>query len=205
MLIEYDETDAALTPYFDDIWGVIHGAWNDWNTLIPAEAKAAATLRSKASFIHDFMASRWRKLEQTLDGVRTESIKMMFVVTIRPPGFRGAICIRLKKMDEEGRSSNQQTQQVRDYRNQIKISELEADFHLEVGYVPDGLGLKAQAVYLVCPAGDGIYWKAEVTPQGSVQHLGNIFAENNNKTSGESDVYRKDRLDEGEESGDQQV
>lgn len=202
MLIEFDAAYHGLIPYFDRLWGVINGAWSDWNADVPDKVKAKAHSRSRASLIHDFMRDRGVRLAEVDPTVTTVIQQQMFVLIFRPPGLNGAIGIRLKKLDEDGLSRNQPTTQVRKFRNQMALPEVEVDYHLEAGYVIDRLGSGLHSIDLVCPSGDGIYWKAEIIPTGAVQNVANLFPNSEQGALKEVQVRRKSDKQAGEPSAE---
>lgn len=175
MLIEFDDTYQAMIPYFDRLWGVINGAWEDWGAEISPKVRALSSTRSRACLVNDFMRTRGSRLAEEDETIRVVIKQQMFVLIFSPPNFRGCIGIRLKKLDEDGLSKNQQTTQVKDFRGQLPLPEVDADYHLEAGYVVDRFGSALMSVDLVCPSGNGIYWKAEIVPNGANQNIANLF------------------------------
>lgn len=177
MLIEFDAAHDAMGPYFDRLWDVINGSWKDWNTEVSPKVRAIASTRSRACLVNDFMRTRGTRLTVEDPNVTVVIKQQMFVLVFSPPGFDGSIGIRLKKLDEDGLSRNQPTGQVNDFRSQLTLPGVKADYHLEAGYVVDRFGSALSSVDLVCPAGDGIHWKAEIIPNGATQNVANLFAQ----------------------------
>lgn len=175
MLIEFDVTYKAMLPYFDRLWEVIHGSWNDWNTEVSTKVRAIASTRTRACMVNDFMRSRGARLAEGDPTVTVVLKRQMQVLVFSPEGFEGSIGIRLKKLDEDGLSRNQPTGQVQDFRGQLPLPGIRADYHLEAGYVVDRFGSALSSVDLVCPSGEAIYWKAEIVPQNVNQNLANLF------------------------------
>ncbi len=179
MLIEFDNAYRAMLPYFDRLWGVINGGWLDWGTEMSPKVRALASTRTRACMVNDFMRTRGARLAEDDPNVKAVIRQQMFVLVFSPPDFKGSIGIRLKKLDEDGFSRNQPTMQVKEFREQLQIPEVDADFHLEAGYVVDRFGSALTSVDLVCPSGEGIYWKAEIVPNGAVQNVANLFPQEN--------------------------
>ncbi len=177
MLIEFDAAHDAMGPYFDRLWDVINGSWKDWNTEVSPKVRAIASARSRACLVNDFMRTRGTRLTVEDPNVTVVIKQQMFVLVFSPPGFDGSIGVRLKKLDEDGLSKNQPTGQVQDFRGQIMLPGIKADYHLEAGYVVDRFGSALSSVDLVCPAGDGTHWKAEIIPNGATQNVSNLFAQ----------------------------
>lgn len=191
MLIEFDDTYQAMLPYFDRLWGVINGAWEDWGAEISPKVRALSSTRSRACLVNDFMRTRGSRLAEEDETIRVVIKQQMFVLIFNPPNFRGCIGIRLKKLDEDGLSKNQPTTQVQDFRGQLPLPEVEADFHLEAGYVVDRFGSALMSVDLVCPSGNGIYWKAEIVPNGANQNIANLFPQEEQQDMKDVKVRKK--------------
>lgn len=175
MLIDFDVTYKAMLPYFDRLWEVINGSWTDWNTEISPKVRAIATTRTRACMVNDFMRTRGARLAVEDPTVTVVIKQQMQVLVFSPEGFDGSIGIRLKKLDEDGLSRNQPTGQVQDFRGQLSLPGIKADYHLEAGYVVDRFGSALSSIDLVCPSGEAIYWKAEIVPDGINQNLANLF------------------------------
>jgi hypothetical protein len=175
MLIDFDTAYKAMLPYFDRLWGAIDGSWADWNTEISPKVRALASTRTRACLVNDFMRNRGARLAVEDPTVTVVVKQQMQVLVFSPPDFDGCIGIRLKKLDEDGLSRNQPTGQVLDFRRQLPLPGIKADYHLEAGYVVDRFGSALSSIDLVCPAGDGIYWKAEIVPNGLNENLSNLF------------------------------
>lgn len=205
MLIEFDAVNDAMGPYFDSLWAVINGSWVDWNKEISPKVRAMASARTRACLVNDFMRTRGTRLTMDDQNVTVVIHQQMFVLVFSPPGFDGSIGIRLKKLDEDGLSRNQPTGQVRDFRGQLMLPGVQADYHLEAGYVIDRFGSELSSIDLVCPAGAGIHWKAEIVPNGAKQNISNIFAEEDAEKAMKKPktvkVRKKDEKEAGEEDG----
>jgi hypothetical protein len=202
MLITFDAAHEALSQHFQTLWSVIDGAWNDYQTKIPDDVRAIASTRSRASLVHDFMVKRSLELEDTTSDVSSRKHRMMFVLIFK--SNNGLIAMRLKKLDEDGISRNNPTKQVIDFRNQDIIPGLEARHHLEIGYILSSTQDHIQSIELVCPSGDGIYWRAEVTPVATRENVFNLWehrGEEEQKGTGFTVTRREIRSDENESAG----
>ncbi|TSA58283.1 MAG: hypothetical protein D4R39_01025 [Methylophilaceae bacterium] len=193
MLIEFDDAHHAMLPYFDRLWGVVNGAWGDWGTEISPKVRALSSARSRACLVNDFMRIRGGRLAEEDASIRIVLKQQMFVLVFSPPNFQGCIGIRLKKLDEDGLSKNQPTIQVKEFRGQIPLIGVEADYHLEVGYVVDRFGSALMSVDLVCPSNNGNYWTAEIMPNGANQSVSNLFPQE--KTHGIKEVRIRKKSD----------
>ena len=191
MLLEFDNAYQAMLPYFDRLWGVINGGWEDWNTEISPKVRAQSSTRTRACMVNDFMRTRGSRFAMEDANVEVVIKQQMFVLVFSPPNFQGCIGIRLKKLDEDGLSRNQSTSQVQDFRAQMALPGIDADYHLEAGYVVDRFGVALASVDLVCPSGEGIYWKAEIIPNGASQNVMNMFPQENTQVMKEVLVRKK--------------
>ena len=173
LLISLDAAHEALSRHFTTLWYVVDGARSDYQTKIPADMKAIASARSRASFVHDLMVKRAIEMSETTPGVSYSRLRMMFVLIFR--SSNGIIAVRLKKLNEMGVSQNNPTKQVMDFRNQAIIPELEAHYHLEIGYILSPAQDRIQSIELVCPSGDNVYWMVEITPMGARENVFNLW------------------------------
>jgi len=203
MLIPFDAAHEALLQHLPSLWSVVDGAWNDYQTKIPVDARAVASLRTRASFVHDFMVSRSLEMAEATSCVSSKWHRMMFVLIFESDN--GLIVVRLKKLDEDGVSRNNPTKQVIDFKRQEAIPGLEADHHLEVGYILNPTQDHIQSVELVCPSGEGgVYWMAEVTPKATRENVFNLWehrGEEEQQGTGFTVICRKIRSDEDESAG----
>jgi len=199
MLIEFDAAYQAMLPYFDRLWGVVNGSWDDWGTELSPKVRALASTRTRACMVNDFMRTRGTRLAEEDPNIKAVIRQQMFVLVFSPPELNGCIGIRLKKLDEDGISRNQPTNQAKEFRGQQTLPEVEADFHLEAGYVVDRFGSALMSIDLVCPSGEGIYWKAEIVPNGANQNVANLFPQENRKLMKEVQVRRKSDKQTGED------
>lgn len=201
MLISFDAAHGALSQHFPNLWSVVDGAWNDYQTKIPPDVRASASTRSRASLIHDFMVKRSLEIAETSSDVSFVRHRMMFALTFKSP--EGFIAMRLKKLGENGVSKNNPTKQVDDFRNQAEIPGLDARYHLEIGYILSPAQDSIQSIELVCPSGAGVYWMAEVTPVTIRENIFNLWehrGEEEQQSTGFTVKRRKIESDENDES-----
>lgn len=198
MLIEFDAAYLAMLPYFDRLWGVVNGGWGDWSAELSPKVRALASTRTRACMVNDFMRDRGTRLAEEDANVKAVVRQQMFVLVFSPPDFPGSIGVRLKKLDEDGLSRNQPTHQVREFRDQLSLPSVNADYHLEAGYVVDRFGSALNSIDLVCPSGDGIYWKAEIVPNGANQNVSNLFPQEDRQIMKEVKVRKKSDRQQGD-------
>ncbi|HMW69477.1 MAG TPA: hypothetical protein PKD44_08610 [Nitrosomonas sp.] len=170
MLIDHEVAHKALAPYYGPLWNIVSSGWNDWQSNhISPEYKMSLSDRTRACIINDRMRYAALRTTESDSSVQCVIHQQMFVLVITPSNFDGCIGIRLKKLSANGFSRNQQTKQVKNFKGQILLPAIAADYHLEVGYVIDEFGQELKSIDLVCPSGKGIYWKSEITPKNSLQ------------------------------------
>lgn len=198
MLIEFNDVYGAMLPYFDRLWGVVNGSWEDWEKEISPKVRALSSTRTRACLVNDFMRTRGSRLAEEDATIRVAIKQQMFILVFSPPNFQGCIGIKLKKLDEDGLSKNQPTHQVQEFRGQLPLPEINADYHLEAGYVVDHFGSVLNSIDLVCPSGEGIYWKAEIVPNGANQNVTNLFPEEKPQVMKEVKVRKKSDKQNGE-------
>lgn len=198
MLIEFNDVYGAMLPYFDRLWGVVNGSWEDWEKEISPKVRALSSTRTRACLVNDFMRTRGSRLAEEDVTIRVAHKQQMFILVFSPQNFQGCIGIKLKKLDEDGLSKNQPTHQVQEFRGQLPLPEINADYHLEAGYVVDRFGSALNSIDLVCPSGEGIYWKAEIVPNGANQNVTNLFPEEKPQVMKEVKVRKKSDKQNGE-------
>lgn len=198
MLIEFNDVYGAMLPYFDRLWGVVNGSWEDWEKEISPKVRALSSTRTRACLVNDFMRTRGSRLAEEDATIRVANKQQMFILVFSPQNFQGCIGIKLKKLDEDGLSKNQPTHQVQEFRGQLPLPEINADYHLEAGYVVDRFGSALNSIDLVCPSGEGIYWKAEIVPNGANQNVTNLFPEEKPQVMKEVKVRKKSDKQNGE-------
>lgn len=173
MLISFEEAHSALSDHFPRLWSVVDGGWRDYEVKIPADVKALASARSRASLVHDFMIKRAHDMADACNGVQVVKHRLMSTLVFQ--SAQGFIAMRLKKLDEDGISRNNPTKQVLDFRNQIEIPAIAAHYHLEIGYILNKTQDSISSIELVCPSGNKVYWMAEVTPAEVSENLFNLW------------------------------
>lgn len=109
MLISFDAAHGALSQHFPNLWSVVDGAWNDYQTKISPEVRAMASTRSRASLVHDFMVKRSLEMAGISSSVSFVRHRLMFALTFQ--SSEGFIAMRLKKLGEDGVSRNNPTKQ----------------------------------------------------------------------------------------------
>lgn len=180
-LITFEDAQLAIKPFYTNLFGIINSAWRDWQQL-PPYAIAKASTRTRASFVHDFMVSRAGDLTSLNEAIRSVNHRSMFALVIESQA--GFIALRFKKLNDDGLSKSQPTQQVRDFQEQVTIAGIGAAHHLEVGYVLNHTQDAIQSIDMVCPSGlNAIYWKAEITPSNMAGKVSDLLKTSDTESS----------------------
>lgn len=149
-----DQAVADLMPYFRSMREFSQKAWDYYHDEIPPFGQMIFGSRSRANMVHDLMVyfSSEFVAENAEQARAFERQQMRGIVLL------DKYAIRLKKLDEDNRSSNQPSAQVALYREQFSIPGIDAIHHLELGYVLDKLQREIVDVRLVCPSGEATAW-----------------------------------------------
>ena len=99
--------------------------------------------------------------------------RLLILPDVRPLEIRGLklwlvgdhSAVRLKKMDEDGRSRNYPTKQAKDFDRGAELPGLPPKpTRLTVGYLPDATGTQIVRVQIAKPIGRGTEWCAAIVP-----------------------------------------
>jgi hypothetical protein len=175
-----------LKHHFPAFYEWATGAWNDCRGL-PTKDLAVFTFRTKASAIHDYIVARAAIYCETVEDVKPFKKNGMKGILIG-----GKYAIRFKKLDEDGRSRSQPTQQVKQFRSQIQLEGIDAEHHLELGYITDAFQTSVLDVRLVCPSGESSNaWGESIGESTSNPVIEDIFAEFQDSDIGETEIAPK--------------
>ena len=169
-LIEREEALSILGGHLSAFYKVVNGAWDDYMSY-PIEKRVVHSGRSRASLVHDHMVDRASRYAVEEIGVQIVELKKLYLFV-----FDGRIAVRFKKFDEELRTRNQPTKQVRRFKFQDQLPGVEAAHNLESGYILDANGQSIQAIHLVCPSGFGVYWDVLLTENAQLTVIEDLFA-----------------------------
>lgn len=170
-LIDHDEAINKLTPHFGNIYQSIEDGWKEWKKL-PPSLHAKASARSRASLVHDFIVDNAAK---RIDAKIFSPFELKLFV------LSGYISLRFKKFNGLLKSCNQQTAQVKKFRNQELLDGIPAIHNIEAGYVLDEMEQNIDSVHLVCPNGRENYWQIQLNGNGAMTTIHtDIFDTQNN-------------------------
>ncbi|BBB60813.1 hypothetical protein UNDKW_2540 [Undibacterium sp. KW1] len=71
-----------MSPYFDRVWDIIRGDWDDYQNENSERVQALNSPRTRASQIHDFMrdrATRLAELDSTIKAVIRNQITVVMI------------------------------------------------------------------------------------------------------------------------------
>ena len=171
------EAVEALQPHLSAIYEVLHGGVADLHAL-PLDDRRSFTATTHAGMIHDYQIKRAAKHFSAYDDVRVHELNKLFVFDISQ-----VVALRFKKFDNELRSSNWATGQVKEFRGQVQLGGVDAPSNIEAGYVLDALGNVLWAG-LVCPNNDGYYWQVELKDSRTVNTVTDIFDKSDTQEAG---------------------
>jgi hypothetical protein len=139
----------------------ISDGWDSYQTLYSPALRARHRPPTRANLVYDEMlaAAEGKFAKADGAGVRIESRNGLFVVVIG-----GAICVRLKKLDERFRSHNIPTQQAVDFQlQQFTLPDVPQMLNLTAGYKLNKLQTAVEGIFLTCPnPAGGNLWVAEI-------------------------------------------
>jgi hypothetical protein len=175
-----------LKHHFPAFYEFATGAWDDCRNL-PTKDLSVFTFRTKSSAIHDYMVARAAVHCETVEDMKPFKKNGMKGILVA-----GKYAIRFKKLDEDGRSKNQPTQQVKQFRSQIQLEGIEAEHHLELGYVTNAFQTEVLDVRLVCPSGElSNAWAESIGESVCSPVIEDIFAEFQDSEIGETEIAPK--------------
>ncbi|KCZ83111.1 hypothetical protein HAD_15527 [Hyphomonas adhaerens MHS-3] len=154
-----EQVMAELDPYFDEIDAICRGGLTRYQQY-PADIRIEHDARAAASCIYTHMVTIAEEQLTPAQGVNFKSIRGLKVWII---GEKATI--RFKKMDEEGRSRNYPTKQIRAFDRQMPLPGIpHPALNLVVGYLPNALGTEVERVQVARPSGKSVDWCAAILP-----------------------------------------
>lgn len=171
-IISQAEALKDLAPHLGSFYAIATGAWDDCRNL-PGKDLAIFTFRTKSSAVHDYMVFRAAHYCEVAERIRPFKKNGMKGILVD-----GKYAIRFKKLDEDGKSKSQRTQQVMLYRSQVQLEGIDAQHHLELGYVTNSLRTEVLDVRIVCPSGEAANaWGSSIIASPAVSIVEDLFEE----------------------------
>ena len=189
-LIDREAALLILGKHLPAFYRAVMGAWDDYRSY-PDEKRLIHSDRSRASLMHDHMvdrASKYAVVEREVQIVKRQGL-YLFV-------FGAQIAIRYKKFDEDLKTSNQPSKQVREFKNQQQLPGVPAAHNLESGYILSKDAQSVQAVHLVCPSGErSVSWDVLLTDSAQETVIANLFEQkiDNEETDPGARVRRREQ------------
>ena len=176
-VISKDEADVLLGPHKFGLRQAVLDAWADYrnNKNYSDGVRAIHDSTTRANCVHAHIktrvseyAARHHDLEPVI------SVRMFALIVKHDSG--DVIGIRFKKVDNELRTANVSTDQVRAFKRQEEIPEIGAKHHLEFGYRLDETEQNILGIFLLCPSGEhSNAWVDEVHEATTVPVVSDFF------------------------------
>ena len=151
-LISQNKAAEDLGIYLPLFFKVIHLAWHEWMD-IPIKTRQKGCNRTRASFVHNLMVDHATRL---LPDAHLHDLAKLKLFSIKN------YAVRFKKLDEELKTRNQQSAQVKKFKGQQQLEGMATTHNLEVGYCLDPFEQSIQSCHLVCPNGNKVFWDIEL-------------------------------------------
>lgn len=182
MPISEDSAKSVLINYFPTLYRANAYGWEEYHRGIAVTGwLPAMTKRGRANVVHDLSVDFLIKEFDDDRNVRISEKSGLHLFV-----FNDMVALRLKKLDEEKKSSNIPTQQAFDYINQCELPTIPKALHLECGYILNSLETEIEGVFLTCPEGDRIAWFIELENPG-IAHILRLSA---STMPGQTGVFR---------------
>lgn len=150
-----------LAPHSAALFRIATVAWDEYHARIPKDLLVAFCTRTRASALHNLMVREGTRYAAVTDGVRTFERKLMKGLVIAEK-----LALRLKKLGDDNLPRGHYTKQVEEFRSQQVLEGIDVPHHLELGYVLNSEETEVAEVRVVCPAGRGYTWAAEIKDDG---------------------------------------
>jgi hypothetical protein len=167
-ILSFEEAQQALTPYYDKLANAVLEGFNDYLKVHNCAAERIGfveyEIRTKANLVHDHIKIRIKEAFFDVSEVETGKWKGIFAVKINDDLF-----IRFKKLNDDYSASNFQTNQTKNFLNQLALEGFpEEPTFLFAGYQPDKTWTGIKGIYIACWEGDQIQWVEEILSKVSL-------------------------------------
>lgn len=171
-LVSMAQALADLERHMPAFFEITNGAWQDYHSKISQECQLIFNATARANNVHAFMIERASRYAEACGA---ESVKLFRHQQMQGLVIDQRYAIRFKKLNEDNKSRNQPSQQVRRFRDQIEFPDFPKAHHLELGYVLDDSQAKFLESRLVSPSGEGYKWFCKLSPAEAVPKVVDIF------------------------------
>lgn len=172
-LLSRAEGHRIVGPHFGPLFDAINGSWTEYMEEYSAKQRAKHCTTTRAGIVHDIMVYNATKYFVGVTGSRVLDLSGLKLFTLEEEDKQ--IALRLKKFDEQLRSRNQQTSQVKAFRSQRQIDFIGVAYHLEAGYVLDRDQTRIEQISVVCPNGLENFWDVQLTANIAITKVRDIF------------------------------
>lgn len=158
--IDQNEAMEAAGPILPVIYGILDDAVAFYfGEAYSAAARAEHDERATANCIYSHAEKRMISATETVNGLHPIRLRGLTVLN-----YQDRALSRFKKVNADGRHSNYQTKQQRDYDDQRTLPGIpEPAFRLTAGYQLDASGSALERIMIARPIGRNVFWTAQVT------------------------------------------
>lgn len=146
MIISASDTFSFLKQYNTILYDCVMNAWIDYNKEYSHHVRSIHSQTTRANIIHSHMVYHARNLFEDIKGVFFIERNKLFMVNINDK-----VLLRFKKLDENKKSGNIETQQTLDFLKQDLPSMPQHAKNLIVGYELNSLQTSISAITVTCP------------------------------------------------------
>lgn len=160
MLIEEHEALEMVERYQSDFTTAVLGAWDEYQSDIPAVIRAKFDTTTRANVVHALIRHRFNELVDKHELMRIPNTGKMLLVVLHD-----AAAMKVKKLNDALLSSNVKTKQTRQFRchQTLQIPGIREVGHLELGYELDSFEQAIKTIWLLCPNGlKRNYWAVPI-------------------------------------------
>ncbi|HWA89215.1 MAG TPA: hypothetical protein VG889_04225 [Rhizomicrobium sp.] len=159
-----DDQERCMTmaaPLLGDFYDLWHHAFKQYSSY-PPEFSAEHDSTTAANCIR---SHAWTEVVRRFDG--RKGFKLLRLARLNLLLVRDETVWRFKLVDGAGRHSNYQTEQQRNFDDQLPLPGLPDEaVRLTSGYQPDDLGQQIDRIIIARPIGRQIEWAAQVNMSG---------------------------------------
>ncbi|MGJ4949143.1 hypothetical protein [Bradyrhizobium sp. HKCCYLS20291] len=156
---------AIAEPILAGLYGVLKESVSFYfSEAYSNEARADHTGRAVANCIYSHAEKRVAVLAEATEGLSVIDVRSMRVANYKDQGL-----FRFKLVKPNGRHSNYQTKQQRNYDDQKSFPEFpQPAVRLTVGYELDEAGAGLKGIMIARPIGRSVFWTAQVVMDAGV-------------------------------------
>ncbi len=201
MLNEGDFT-RVIGKYFEAIQECIEAGFNRW-FAVPAEFRIAASPRTRANFIHDFIRDEALRRFLHVPEIELLEVRGLFLVK-----FGEDVLLRFKKFDRYFRPQNIPTGQTKLFSRQgVQESLFGVPFATKViaGYQTDKAHAEIQWTGITCPEGKHLHWYINFEKPSTQVLPFQTYQETTQESGPVAEPRPKENLKNNEKRGDKEI